>query len=284
MLFGIIFLLINSKTVDFKLLNFELLDFNSQLVLFACFFLGFSVKVPIFPFYSWLPEAHVEASTAVSVLLAAIFLKIATYGFLKILVFNFFFACQFFYSFIFYFSIISILLGTLLSFLQTDLKKIIALSSVIHMNYIVIGIFSLDVKAIFGSIIYMMAHGIVSTGLFFLIGIIYESTGTRDLLNLNSLKHYNSKLIIFFFLFNLANLSFPFSISFISELIILNNLTGFNIFILFILIFCLFFAIIYTFWFLHNIFFGKILSKKNFFFLNKFDMFVLSILLILIFF
>jgi NADH-quinone oxidoreductase subunit M len=115
------------------------------------------------------------------------------------------------------------------------------------MNYIVIGIFSLDAKAIFGAIIYMMAHGIVSTGLFFLIGVIYENTGTRDLLNLSSLKYYNSKLIVFFFLFNLANISFPLSISFLAELVILNNLAGFNLFVLFILIFSLFFAVIYTF-------------------------------------
>ena len=153
----------------------------------------------------------------------------------------------YFYSVIFYFSLISIILASFLSLIQTDLKKIIALSSVIHMNYIVIGIFSLDAKAIVGSLIYMFSHALVSSGLFYMIGLIYENTGTRDLLNFGNYFKYTQNFFLFFFLFNLANISFPLTISFISELMLLNNLFYLNIIIIFIFLFSIFLSVIYTF-------------------------------------
>ena len=282
LLFGILYITSICGSSDFKHLNFELIDFNSQIFLFLVFFLGFSVKVPIFPFYSWLPEAHVEASTAISILLAAVFLKIATYGFLKILVSNFFLVVIFYYSIIFYFSVVSILIATFLVLIQTDLKKIIALSSIIHMNYMIIAIFTLDAKAMLGSFIYMLSHAFVSTALFFLIGILYENTGTRDLLNFSNFYKYNSKLYFFFFFFNLANISFPLLISFISELIILNNMMYYNILVVIFILLSIFFSAVYTFWMVHNTFFGKILTKKNFFLLKKFDVIFLIFLFFIV--
>jgi len=201
LLFSIICLFSFSNTCDFKHLNFEFLDFNTQLILFISFLLGFAVKVPIFPFYSWLPEAHVEASTSVSILLAAIFLKVATYGLLKIVIFNFFLPINYAYSLLVYFSLVSILFASFLALIQTDLKKIVALSSIIHMNYIVIGLFSLDAKATVASIIYMFSHAFVSSGLFYLIGLIYENTGTRYLLNFINKIKYSQNIFFFFFFF-----------------------------------------------------------------------------------
>ena len=268
-----------ANTFDFKQLNFELIDFDSQVLLFFIFFLGFSVKVPIFPFYSWLPEAHVEASTTVSILLASIFLKVATYGLLKIILYNFYIAVIYYNSAILYFSIISIFLASLLSLLQTDLKKIIALSSIIHMNYMVISIFSLDCKSILGSLVYMFSHALVSSALFYIIGYYYENSGTRDLLNFSSTFSYSSKFSFYFIIFNLANMSFPLTISFLSELIIFNNLVFYNVLILFFLTISIFFSAIYTFWLIHNLLFSKISLSKNYFVVNKFDVYFLNFIL-----
>jgi len=283
LLFSILYLSININSFDFKNISYELLDFNTQLILFLFFLIGFAVKIPIFPFYSWLPEAHVEASTSVSILLAAIFLKVATYAMLKIVIFNFFIVINYLYAFIFYFSLFSIILCSFLNLVQTDLKKIIALSSVIHMNYIIIGLFSLDSKAVTASLIYMFSHAFVSSGLFYLVGFIYENTGTRDLLNLNNFNRYSQNIYLYFFLFNLSNLSFPLTISFISELMLLNNLMYLNVFFIAIILISVFISVIYTFWMIHNIFYSKNLNLKNILFLNIYDSFVLFLLMFLVF-
>lgn len=282
LLFGILYLYSLSLSCDFKVLNFEVLDFNSQLFLFFIFLIGFSVKIPIFPFYSWLPEAHVEAATAVSILLAAIFLKVATYGLLKIVVFNFFMPIHYFYSFFFYFSLISIISASLIIIVQTDLKKIIAFSSIIHMNYIVIGLFSLDAKATVASLIYMFSHAFVSSGLFYMVGLFYENTGTRDLLNLSNNSIYSQNFYVFFLLFNLSNISFPLTFSFVSELMLINNLVYLNVFMLLVILFSIFLSVIYTFWMLHSVFFGKNIYFKNMIFFNVFDLYVVCLLLFII--
>jgi len=282
LLFGIIYLNVISNTLDFKSLSFEVIDFNSQLFLFFLFFVGFSVKVPIFPFYSWLPEAHVEASTSLSILLASIFLKIATYAFLKIIIFNLYEANVYFFKFVVFFSVVSILLASFLSLTVSDLKKIIALSSIIHMNYIIISLFSLKSKLIFASLLYMFSHAFVSSGLFYMIGILYENNNTRNLINYNKSLNYNSKFFFFFFFFNLSNISFPLTMAFVAELLIINNLTSISIILLLIILVSTLFSTIYTFFILHNVLFGKFFLKKNFYFLTKFDFFFLFILFLII--
>ena len=282
LLFGIIYLNVISNTLDFKSLSFEVIDFNSQLFLFFLFFVGFSVKVPIFPFYSWLPEAHVEASTSLSILLASIFLKIATYAFLKIIIFNMHEANVYFFKFILFFSVVSILLASFLSLTVSDLKKIIALSSIIHMNYIIISLFSLKSKLIFASLLYMFSHAFVSSGLFYMIGILYENNNTRNLINYNRSFNYNSKFFFFFFFFNLSNISFPLTMAFVAELLIINNLASVSIILLIVILISTLFSTIYTFFILHNVLFGKFFLKKNFYFLTKFDFFFLFILFLII--
>ena len=193
LLCGILLMFNFTNTVDFRVLTFEKVTFSNQLFLFFLFFLGFAFKAPMFPFYSWLPEAHVEASTSVSILLAAIFLKIASYGILRIILFNLHLASFYLHNFIVLINIVSIFVVFFLALTQTDLKKIIALSSIGHMNYIIIGLFTYDPKAILGALIYMGAHALISSALFILIGILYENTNTRDLLNFSNIKSYNSR-------------------------------------------------------------------------------------------
>lgn len=282
LLCGILVMFNSLGTVDFRVLTFEKISFNTQVLLFSLFFLGFAFKAPVFPFYSWLPEAHVEASTSVSILLAAIFLKIASYGFLRVIVFNLGEASFYFHSLIITFCATSIFVVFFLALTQTDLKKIIALSSIGHMNYILIGLFTYDAKAVLGALVYMGAHALISSALFMLIGAIYETSNSRDLLNFSNIKNYDGKWSFFFFLFNLANISFPGFISFFCELIIFTNSSFFSLLSAILIIFALFFSTIYTFWIMHNVLYGRVV-KKNFFLLSKNDIFSLNFLFLLVF-
>ena len=282
LLCGILLMFTFTGCVDFRFLCFEKLDLNNQVLLFFLFFLGFAFKAPMFPFYSWLPEAHVEASTSVSILLAAIFLKIASYGILRIVLFNLSEACFYFSTAFTLINVVSIFVVFFLALIQTDLKKIVALSSIAHMNYIIIGLMTCDAKAILGSLIYMGAHAFISTALFMLIGALYDNTDTRDLLNLSNIKSYGGKWSFFFFLFNIANVSFPGFVSFFCELVIFNNLAFYSIFVLIFLVFALFFSTIYTFWIIHNVLYGKIL-KKDSFLLSKNDVFSFTVIFFAVF-
>jgi len=189
----------------------------------------------------------------------------------------------YFFKFVIFFSVISILLASFLSLTVSDLKKIVALSSIIHMNYIVISLFSLKSKLIFASLLYMFSHAFVSSGLFYMIGILYENSNTRNLVNYNKSLNYNSKFFFFFFFFNLSNISFPLTMAFVAELLIINNLSSISIILLIIILISTLFSTIYTFFVLHNVLFGKFFLKKNFYFLTKFDFFFLFILFLIVF-
>jgi NADH-quinone oxidoreductase subunit M len=187
----------------------------------------------------------VEAPAVGSVLLASILLKVSVYGLLRFVIPLVNEAIVFFFSFFSIFCLLSIIIAAFLAIIQTDIKKIIAYSSISHMNYIVLGLLSNDVSSIVGSIYYMVAHAFISAGLFFLIGSIYDQYGSRELLNFNSVNFYNPTITFFFFIFNSANLAFPLTSSFIAELIILANLSKISSVLVLFMIFPLFFSLIY---------------------------------------
>jgi NADH:ubiquinone oxidoreductase subunit 4 (subunit M) len=145
--------------------------------------------------------------------------------------------------------------------MQTDVKKIIAYSSISHMNYAVLALFTLDLDGINSSLIYMLAHGLSSTALFYCIGIIYDRFNTRNLLQYQQLMNNYPLLMGFFFIFNLINIGFPLSYSFLAELTILTCLIEVNIFFVIIASISIFLSVIYSFWILHYLLLG--LSKKN---------------------
>lgn len=179
MLIAILYMWYISGTTDLEILFRTSFSFQTQIFLWLGFFLSFAIKIPMFPFHVWLPEAHVEAPTAGSVILAGILLKLGGYGFLRFSLTLFPVANAFFTPFIFTLSILSIIYASLSTLQQVDLKKIIAYSSVAHMGFVTLGIFSANALGLEGSIFLMLSHGLVSSALFLCVGVLYDRFHTR---------------------------------------------------------------------------------------------------------
>src|SRR3546814_10058203 len=155
------------------------LSLHEQTWLWLAFFLSLATKMPLFPFHIWLPEAHVEAPTAGSVLLAGILLKLGSYGFLRFSLPFLSDASLYFELFVFTLSIIGIIFTSLTAIRQTDFKRIIAYSYVAHMNLVMMGIFSFNISGLEGSLLQSLSHGFVASALFFLIGVLYDRNHSR---------------------------------------------------------------------------------------------------------
>ncbi len=198
-------------------------DYSSgfQIWVFAAFFLSFAIKVPMFPFHTWLPAAHVEAPTAGSVILASVLLKMGTYGFLRFCLPITPLATQTFAPWILGLSVIGILYGGLTALAQNDLKKMVAYSSVGHMGFATLGIFSLNVNGLEGATMVMINHGVTTGALFICVGIIYERLHTRDLSEAAGIGKYMPIFAGFFGVFCLSSLAFPGTNSFIGEFLVL---------------------------------------------------------------
>lgn len=226
---------------------------------------AFFAKLPIFPFHIWLPEAHVEAPTIGSVILASILLKVGAYAIIRFLL-PFYLAWDislFGKSFVKYLAVIKVLLwvsflySTLIVVSQVDLKKIIAYSSIIHMSLCMIGFFSKSIYGVYGGYLMLFAHGFSSAGLFFIAGMLYSRFGTRLLKYYSGVHLIAPKLSFFAFFFFLANIGFPGTINFISEFLILQGIVN-SYSVIFILFFGLSFivSILYSVWIYNKIFLG----------------------------
>jgi NADH-quinone oxidoreductase subunit M len=221
MLFGMIYLYQMTGSLNYYVLLAETLDLKTQKLLWLCFFLAFAVKMPLFPFHIWLPEAHVEAPTVGSMLLASLLLKLGGYGLLRFSLTFLGAASTFFTAAVATLAIAGVIYGSLSTLRQIDLKRIIAYSSVAHMNLVALGIFSFNRVGIDGSIYLMVAHGVVSAALFFCVGVIYDRTHTRLLRYYGGLVTVMPLFASFFFIFNLANMGFPGTPNFVGELLLL---------------------------------------------------------------
>jgi NADH-quinone oxidoreductase subunit M len=195
--------------------------FYYEIFLWLFFFLGFAIKIPMVPFHIWLPEAHVEAPTGGSIILAAILLKFGTFGFYRILIELLPLACNFFIRFIIVLSLIAILYASIINFVQIDLKKIIAYSSVSHMGYVTLGLVLDNPEGIIGAIFMMISHGFISGSLFYIVGILYERYGTRNLFYYGGLKNIMPLYVLFFFLLTLSNMNLPLTAGFVPEFLVL---------------------------------------------------------------
>ena len=194
---------------------------NYQYLLWLAFFSSFAVKTPMWPVHTWLPDAHVEAPTAGSVLLAAILLKMAGYGFIRFSIGLFPIASEYFAPLIFTLSIIAIIYTSLVALMQDDMKKLIAYSSVAHMGFVTLGIFTMTKQGIEGSIFQMISHGLISAALFLCVGVIYDRKHTRLINRYGGIVSIMPKYSVVFMIFTLGAVGLPGTTGFVGEFLIL---------------------------------------------------------------
>jgi NADH-quinone oxidoreductase subunit M len=197
------------------------LPLDAQLWLFAAFGLSFAIKVPMVPLHTWLPDAHVEAPTTGSVILAGVLLKMGTYGFIKLGFPLFPDATSYFTPLIMALSVASIIIGACLALVQDDIKKIIAYSSISHLGYVMLGLISLNLIGIQGAIVQMVSHGLTAAGLFLMIGMIYERCHTRDLAAYGGLARALPVYSVAFMILTLASIGLPTTSGFTGEFLVL---------------------------------------------------------------
>ena len=194
-----------------------------QNILWLAFFSSFAVKMPMWPVHTWLPDAHVEAPTAGSVILAAILLKMAGYGFLRFSIPMFPVASEFFTPLIYALSIVAIIYTSLVALVQDDMKKLIAYSSVAHMGYVTLGIFTFTKQGIEGSIFQMISHGLISAALFLCVGVVYDRLHSRLISTYGGVVNYLPKYSLLFLIFALAGLGLPGTSGFLGEFLVLTG-------------------------------------------------------------
>jgi len=221
MLLSILYIYSEIGTTDYEVLltfSFSKLEQN---ILWLTFFFSFASKVPMIPVHLWLPEAHVEAPTAGSVILAGVLLKLGTYGFIRFLLPLFPEACFYFSPFVYSLSALGIVYTSFTAIRQTDFKRIIAYTSIAHMNLVMLGIFSFNTIGIEGAILQSLSHGFVASSLFLIIGIVYDRHHTRIVKYYGGLVHVMPLYSFIFLFFTMANIGLPGTSSFIGEFLIL---------------------------------------------------------------
>jgi len=254
-----------------------------QYLLWLAFFSSFAVKLPMWPFHTWLPDAHVEAPTAGSVILAAILLKMAGYGFMRFSLGLFPVASDYFTPLIFTLSIIAIIYTSLVALMQDDMKKLIAYSSVAHMGFVTIGIFSLTKQGLEGSIIQMMSHGLISAALFLCVGVVYDRLHSRMISSYGGLVNIMPKYAFVFMIFTLAALGLPGTSGFVGEFLVLVGTFQINIFVAVLASLGVVLAAAYMLWLYKRVIFGKMASSeiKEMADLNKTEIYIFASLVFL---
>jgi len=271
MLLAIFLIYFEAGTTDLQLLLTINFSDKKQIILFLAFFASFAVKVPMVPFHIWLPEAHVEAPTAGSVILAGVLLKMGTYGLLRFSLCLFPGASIFFTPIVYLMSIIAVVYTSITTLRQIDLKRIIAYSSVAHMGFVTIGIFSLNLQGIEGSILIMLSHGFVSSGLFLCVGVLYDRHHTRIVKYFTGIGQVMPLFTIFFLFFSIANLGFPGMSSFSGEFLTLVGAFNSNTLAAFIASFGMILSAAYSLWLSNRVLFGQLKTRhiSNYFDINK---------------
>jgi len=281
MLLGILTLYFYSGTSQLTLLININIPFILQIWLFLSFFASFAIKIPMWPFHTWLPDAHVEAPTAGSVILAGIILKLGGYGFLRFSLPLFPEASEFFAPFIFILSLIAIIYISLVALAQTNIKKLIAYSSVAHMGFVTIGIFSRNLEGLQGSVFQMISHGLISAALFLSAGFLIDKMKTKNIDNFGGLWNQMPIFSVFFMVYCLGAISFPGTTGFIGEFLILLGAFKINFLIAFIAAFGVILSACYVLWLYNRVCFGNN-NFRGISDLNAQEMLVFLIFLLLI--
>ena len=265
MLVAIISIYWIAGTTDVEKLYELGIDSKYQNLLWLAFFSSFAVKTPMWPVHTWLPDAHVEAPTAGSVLLAAILLKMAGYGFIRFSLGLFPIASDLFTPLIYALSLIAIIFTSLIALMQEDMKKLIAYSSVAHMGFVTLGIFTIQQQGIEGSIIQMISHGLVSAALFLCVGVVYDRMHSRLINTYGGIVSIIPKYSVLFMLFTLAALGLPGTSGFIGEFLILMGAFKDNFLVAVIASLGVILGAAYMLWLYKRVVFGKLVNND----LNK---------------
>jgi len=272
---------INGTTDIVELYNLRIGE-NYQNLLWLAFFSSFAVKTPMWPFHTWLPDAHVEAPTAGSVLLAAILLKMAGYGFIRFSIGLFPIASENFVPLIYVLSLVAIVYTSLVALMQEDMKKLIAYSSVAHMGYVTLGIFTVTQQSLEGGIVQMISHGLVSAALFLCVGVVYDRMHSRLIKTYGGLASIMPKYAIFFMVFTLAAVGLPGTSGFVGEFLILMGVFKKSFLVATIASLGVILAVAYMLWLYKRVIFGELINKDlvKMLDLNKSEIFILACLAI----
>jgi NADH-quinone oxidoreductase subunit M len=251
-------------TFDLPLLaQFVLPAGRFQDLLFLAFALAFAIKVPMFPFHTWLPDAHVEAPTAGSVILAGVLLKMGTYGFLRFCLPLFPHASMHYTPWIFALAVIGILYGAWVSTVQPDIKKLVAYSSVSHLGFVVLGLFTLTPQGVVGGIIQMVNHGLSTGALFLGVGMLYERRHTRLIAEFGGLWKVMPAFSLLFLIVTLSSLALPGLNGFVGEFLVLLGTFQVNRVLAAVATLGIIFAAVYLLWMYQRVFFGAVTHDAN---------------------
>lgn len=223
MLIGILYIYYQTGTTDYETLMTVAFTPKEEKLLWLAFFASFATKVPMVPVHIWLPEAHVEAPTAGSVILAGVLLKLGTYGLIRFSFVLFPTACFYFTPLVYSISAVGLIYTSLTAIRQTDFKRILAYTSVAHMNLVIIGMFSFTIIGIEGAILQSLSHGFVASALFVIVGVVYDRHHTRTVKYYGGLTHMMPIYITIFLFFTMANIGLPGTGSFVGEFLILTG-------------------------------------------------------------
>jgi len=262
MLVAIISIYWMTGTTDVEKLYEIGIDTKYQNLLWLAFFTSFAVKTPMWPVHTWLPDAHVEAPTAGSVLLAAILLKMAGYGFIRFSLGLFPIASEYFIPLIYLLSLVAIIYTSLVALMQDDMKKLIAYSSVAHMGFVTLGIFTMTQQGIEGSIFQMISHGLISAALFLSVGVIYDRMHTRLISEYGGIVSIMPKYAIVLMIFTLGAIGLPGTTGFIGEFLILMGAFKKNFLVATIASLGVILAAAYMLWLYKRVVFGKLINEN----------------------
>ncbi len=226
-----------------------------QALAFIAFFLAFAIKVPMWPLHTWLPDAHVEAPTAGSIILAGVLLKLGGYGFLRFAVPLLPDAAKTYAPFVIGLAVVAILYGALVAMVQPDLKKLVAYSSVSHMGFVMLGVFVFNMQGVQGAVFQMVSHGIVTGALFLLVGVIYERTHDRAIAHMGGLNGRLPHYAAIFGLFTFASVGLPGLSGFIGEFLVLLGTFRFNGYVAAVTTVVVILSAVYMLWMFQRIFF-----------------------------
>ncbi|TIS57823.1 NADH-quinone oxidoreductase subunit M [Mesorhizobium sp.] len=262
MLLAVMAMFFQSGTTDIPTLLTHSFPASMQTWLWLAFFASFAVKMPMWPVHTWLPDAHVEAPTAGSVILAAILLKMGGYGFLRFSLPMFPIASEMFAPLIFSLSVVAIIYTSLVALMQEDMKKLIAYSSVAHMGFVTMGIFAMNQEGVQGAIFQMLSHGLVSGALFLCVGVVYDRMHTRDIDAYGGLVNNMPKYAAAFMIFTMANVGLPGTSGFVGEFLTMLGVFRVNTWVAFFAATGVILSAAYALWLYRRVIFGA-LTKES---------------------